>query len=142
MNPLIARVALWLLAAETALVAVTALLTPRGFYDSFPFGASWVDMLPPFNQHLISDVGGFYLAFALLFGWAAVTLRRALIVPLCTAWGIAALVHFLYHVTHLDGWDAADAIAQTAGLALVLALPVVAAVAAPLTDRDPRLRPG
>jgi hypothetical protein len=40
-------------------------------------------------------------------------------------------VHFIYHVTHLDGWDAADAIAQTVGLALVLALPVIAAVAAP-----------
>jgi hypothetical protein len=131
MKALITRVALWILAAEAAAVAVPALLAPRYFYDSFPLGASWVDMLPPFNQHLISDVGGFYLAFALLFGWAAITVRRPLIVPLCIAWGIAALVHFVYHVTHLDGWDAADAIAQTVSLALVLALPVIAAAAAP-----------
>jgi hypothetical protein len=88
-------------------------------------------MLPPFNQHLISDVGGLYLAFALLFAWAAVRLRRPLIVPLCIAWAIAALVHFVYHVTHLDGWDAADAIAQTVSLALVLTLPLIAAAAAP-----------
>jgi hypothetical protein len=128
----ITRIALWILAAEAAAVAVPALLAPRYFYDSFPLGASWVDMLPPFNEHLISDVGGFYLAFALLFAWAAVTLRRSLIVPLCTAWAIAALVHFVYHVTHLDGWDVADAIAQTVNLALVLALPVIAAAAAPL----------
>jgi hypothetical protein len=131
MKSLITRVALWILAAEAAAVAVPALLAPRYFYDSFPFGASWVDMLPPFNQHLISDVGGFYLAFALLFGWAAIALRRSLIVPLCVAWAIAALVHFVYHVTHLDGWDVADAIAQTVTLALVLALPVIAAVVAP-----------
>jgi hypothetical protein len=131
MNPLISRVALWILAAEAASVAVPALVAPRSFYDSFPLGASWVEMLPPYNQHLISDVGGFYLAFALLFAWAAITLRRSLVVPLCGAWGIAALVHFVYHVTHLDGWDAADAIAQTVSLALVLALPVIAAVAAP-----------
>jgi hypothetical protein len=130
-KPLITRVALWILAAEAAAVAVPALLAPRAFYDSFPFGASWVDMLPPFNQHLISDVGGFYLAFALLFGWAAITLRRPLIVPLCIAWAIAALVHFVYHVTHLDGWDAVDAIAQTVSLGIVLALPLIAAAAAP-----------
>jgi hypothetical protein len=131
MKPLITRVALLILAAEAAAVAGPALLAPRAFYDSFPLGASWVDMLPPFNQHLISDVGGFYLAFALLFGWAAVSLQRPLIVPVAIAWAIAALVHFVYHVTHLDGWDAADAIAQTVSLALVLALPLIAAAAAP-----------
>jgi hypothetical protein len=135
MKPLITRVALWFLAAEAAAVAVPALLAPSYFYDSFPLGASWVDMLPPFNQHLISDVGGFYLAFALLFAWAAVTLRRPLIVPVCIAWGIAALVHFVYHVTHLEGFDAADAIAQTVSLALVVALPVIAAAAAPHESR-------
>jgi hypothetical protein len=131
MKPLVTRVALWILAAETAAVGVPALIAPRYFYDSFPLGASWVDMLPPYNQHLISDVGGSYLAFALLFGWAAVTLRRPLILPLCISWGVAALVHFVYHVTHLDGWDAADAISQTVSLALVLALPLIAAASAP-----------
>jgi hypothetical protein len=131
---LLTRVALWLLAAEAAFVAVPALLAPRYFYDSFPLGASWVERLPPFNQHLVSDVGGFYLAFAVLFAWAAVTLRRSLIVPLCTAWGIAALVHLVYHATHLDGWDAGDAVAQLVSLAIVLALPVVAAIAATRED--------
>ena len=116
---------------EAALVAVPALLAPRYFYDSFPLGASWVDRLPPFNQHLITDVGGFYLAFALLFAWAAVTLQRPLVVPLCIVWAVAALVHFVYHVTHLDGFDAADAIAQTVLLALVVAVPLIAAAAAP-----------
>jgi len=135
MKPLIARVALWILAAEAAAVAVPALLAPRYFYDSFPLGASWVDLLPPFNQHLISDVGGFYLAFALLFAWAAVTLRRPLVVPLCITWTIAALVHFVYHATHLDGFDAGDAVAQTVSLALVVALPVIAAAAAPEESR-------
>jgi hypothetical protein len=133
-KPLVTRVALWLLAAEAAAVAVPAVLAPRYFYESFPFGASWVEMLPPFNRHLVSDVGGFYLAFALLFAWAAITLRRTLIVPLCSAWAIAAFVHLVYHATHLDGWDAADAVAQLVSLAIVLALPVVAAFAAPRED--------
>jgi hypothetical protein len=131
MKTMITRVALWILAVEAAFVAVPASIAPRYFYDSFPLGVSWVDKLPPFNEHLVTDVGGYYLAFAVLFAWAAATLRRSLIVPLCVAWTIAALAHFVYHATHLDAFDAADAIAQTVGLGVVVALPVIAALAAP-----------
>jgi hypothetical protein len=140
MNTLTTRVALWIVAAEAALVAVPASITPRYFYDSFPLGLSWVDKLPPYNEHLVSDVGGFYIAFALLFAWAATTLRRSLIVPLCVAYTIAAIVHFVYHVTHLDGFDTADVIAQTISLALVVALPILAAVAAPREPREEHAR--
>ena len=125
----VARISLSTLAVASAFVGVPATLVPRAFYDDFPLGRAWVEMLPPYNQHLISDVGGFYLAFAVLFAWAAVTLRRALIVPLCTAWILAALLHFGYHVSHLDGWNVTDAVAQTAALGLLSVLPVVAAVA-------------
>jgi hypothetical protein len=126
-----ARVSLWCLAASSASTGLPAALAPRAFYDGFPLGRGWVEMLPPYNQHLVTDAGGFYLAFALLFAWAAVSLQRPLVVPLCTAWSLAALLHFGYHVTHLDGWDARDAIAQTVALALLLALPVIAVAATP-----------
>jgi hypothetical protein len=125
----IAAVSLWWLAAISAFIGLLAALAPRAFYDDFPLGRAWVEMLPPYNEHLVSDVGGFYIAFALLFAWAAVSLQRALVVPLCTAWILAALLHFEYHVTHLDGWDLGDAVAQTVLLALVLVVPVAAAVA-------------
>jgi hypothetical protein len=125
----IAAVSLWWLAAIAAFIGLPAALAPRAFYDDFPLGRAWVEMLPPYNEHLVSDVGGFYIAFALLFAWAAISLQRALVVPLCTAWILAALLHFEYHVTHLDGWDLGDAVAQTVLLALVLILPVAAAVA-------------
>ena len=125
----IAAVSLWWLASISAFIGLPAALAPRAFYDDFPLGRAWVEMLPPYNEHLVSDVGGFYIAFALLFAWAAISLQRALVVPLCTAWILAALLHFEYHVTHLDGWDLGDAIAQTVLLALVLILPVAAAMA-------------
>jgi len=118
------RVAMALLAVSAAAVGLPATLAPRAFYDDFPFVASWVDRLPPYNQHLVTDVGGFYLAFALLFAWAAVRPARALVVPLSVAWSLAAAVHLLFHVTHLNGYPAADAVAQTAGLAFVLVLPL------------------
>lgn len=136
----IAAVSLWWLAATSAFIGLPAALAARAFYDDFPLGRAWVEMLPPYNEHLVSDVGGFYLAFALLFAWAAVSLQRALVVPLCTAWMLAALLHFEYHVTHLDGWDLGDAVAQTALLALVLMLPVAAVAAVlRLSSHQPEL---
>jgi hypothetical protein len=135
----IAAVSLWWLAATTAFTGLLPVLAPRVFYDDFPLGRAWVQMLPPYNEHLVNDVGGFYLAFALLFAWAAVSLQRALVVPLCTAWIFAALLHFGYHVTHLDGWDLGDAVAQTVVLALVLVLPVAAVAAVlRLPGRQPK----
>jgi hypothetical protein len=123
------RVALGLLALNSAFVGVPAALVPRKFYDDFPFVASWVDLLPPYNQHLISDVGGFYLAFTVLFAWAAFRPSRELVIPLCSAWAVAAALHLGYHVTHLGGFSTADAIAQTASLAVVLLLPFLALAA-------------
>jgi hypothetical protein len=125
----VAAVSLWVLAATSAFTGLPAALAPHAFYDDFPLGLAWVDLLPPYNEHLISDVGGFYLAFALLFAWAAVSLQRALVVPLCAAWSFAALLHFGYHVTHLDGFTVGDAIGQTVALGAVLVLPVAAVAA-------------
>jgi hypothetical protein len=59
-----------------------------------------------------------------------------LILPLAAAWSLAAVLHAGYHGLHLDGFGAGDAIAQTAGLAAVLALPAVA-VAIVARDRVP-----
>jgi hypothetical protein len=123
------RVALGLLAVSAAAVGVPAAFLPRRFYADFPFLASWVDRLPPYNEHLITDVGAFYLAFAVLFTWAAFRPSRELVIPVCAAWTVAAALHLRFHVTHLDGFDTADAIVQTVSLAVVLLLPFAALVA-------------
>jgi hypothetical protein len=120
------RVSLVIVAVSALLPGLEGTLGPSSFYASFPLGRGWVELLPPYNEHLVRDVGAFYLAFAILFAWAAVTLARALIVPLCVAWSVFAVLHAAFHVTHLDGFSTGDAIAQTAGLLAVLALPVLA----------------
>src|SRR4051812_13002795 len=102
------RVALGLLALNAAAVGVPAAFVPRRFYDDFPFLASWVDLLPPYNAHLVTDVGEFYLAFAVLFAWAAARPSRELVIPLCTAWAVAAALHLRFHVPHLGGFGTAD----------------------------------
>ena len=126
---LLLRIALAGIAFSALVPGLQATLAPHGFYTSFPLGRSWVELLPPYNEHLIGDVGAFYLAFALLFAWAAVTLARPLIVPLCVGWALFSVLHFIFHVTHLDGFSTGDAIAQTAALAAVIALPILAAYA-------------
>ena len=61
-------------------------------------------MLPPYNEHQIRDVGDFYLAFTVLFAWAAWRPSRELVLPLASAWSVAALLHAGYHSLHLDGF--------------------------------------
>jgi len=130
MTTTLLRVTLACLALSAAVPGLQATISPTAFYDGFPFGRAWVQLLPPYNEHLIRDVGGFYLAFAILFAWAALRPSRELVVPLAAAWSVAALLHAVYHALHLDGFGAADAVAQTTGLVVVLALPVLAIVLA------------
>jgi hypothetical protein len=122
------RALLVLLAVSAAVPGLWATLAPHGFYTGFPGAAHWVDRLPPYNQHLVTDAGGFYLGFAVLFAWAAVTLRRALIVPACVAWSVFSAIHLAYHAAHLAGFPTADAIGELVALAAVLALPAAVVV--------------
>ena len=125
-SALLARLALGYLLAAAALIGLTGTISPRTFYDDFPFLAHWVDLLPPFNEHLVTDVGGLYLGFAVLFAWSAWTLERALVVPVCAAWLLTAALHLIFHAGHLGGFGTADAIAEIASLALLLAAPALA----------------
>src|SRR6187431_3330692 len=125
-SPKIAQLSLGLLSASALLVGLTATISPAAFYDDFPFFAHWVDLLPPYNEHLVTDVGGLYLGFALLFVWAAITLERTLVRAVSAAWLLAATLHLVFHAGHLDGFGTADAIAELASLALLVGAPALA----------------
>lgn len=120
------RVLLAVVAVRALVVGLPAALLPQSFYDDFPWFASWVSLLPPYNEHLVTDVGGLQLSFGLLFAWAAYRPSRPLVLPLCVVWTLAEVHHFLFHVTHLDAFPTADAIAQTAALAVNVVVPLVA----------------
>jgi hypothetical protein len=124
-SPRSARAALVLLFASALLIGFTAAFLPRTFYDDFPFLAHWVQLLPPYNEHLVTDVGGLYLGFAVLFGWAAWALDRTLALAVCAAWILAATLHLAFHSAHLGGFGSADAAAEIATLALLLVPPAV-----------------
>lgn len=125
-SPAIARAALIVLLLTAASIGLTASFAPQSFYDDYPFFASWVDLLPPYNEHLVTDVGGLYLGVAVMLGWATWTLQRDLVRAVCAGWALMALLHFVFHAGHLDGFSTADAIAELVSLGAVLVVPAVA----------------
>src|SRR3954469_13078504 len=125
-SPQSARAALGFLCLAALTLGLTATLAPRTFYDDFPFLAHWVALLPPYNAHLVTDVGGLYLGFAVLFAWAALNLQPTLVRAACCAWLLTGALHLGFHATHLDNFDTADAIGQVASLAFLLIPPAVA----------------
>jgi hypothetical protein len=125
-SPNAARAALAILLISALSIGVVATFAPHAFYDDFPFLRHWVHLLPPYNEHLVTDVGGLYLGFAVLFAWAAWTLQPTLVRAVCVAWLLTEALHLGFHATHLDNFDTADAIGQVASLAVLLVPPVVA----------------
>ncbi len=125
-SPRSARLALAFLFLAALTIGLTAAAVPRTFYDDFPFVTAWVSLLPPYNEHLVTDVGGLYLGFAVLFAWAAWTLEATLVRAACAAWLLASTLHLGFHAGHLEGFGTADAIAEIVSLALLLVPPPIA----------------
>jgi hypothetical protein len=125
-SPRAARVSLVLLTLSALSIGLVATVAPRSFYDDFPFFASWVELLPPYNEHLVTDVGGLYLGFAVMSGFAAATLERTLVRAVACAWLLTAALHLGFHAGHLDGFSTADAIAELTSLAFLVVLPALA----------------
>jgi hypothetical protein len=117
------RAGLGILATLQGVVGVWALLAPVSFYTSFPIaGHGWVALLPPYNEHLIRDVGEFSLALTVVLATAAVTGQRQLSVVAICALAVYAIPHAVYHALHLEGFSTAAAAAQMAGIGLQLVL--------------------
>jgi hypothetical protein len=125
-SPSSARLALGVLLIACLAIGLTATIAPRTFYDDFPFLAHWVELLPPYNEHLVTDVGGLYLGFSVLFAWAIWTLDRTLVQAVSVAFLLAAAIHLLFHAGHLENFGTGDAIAEIASLAFLLVPPPIA----------------
>lgn len=124
-SPKAARVSLILLCLSAISVGLVATVTPLSFYDDFPFFAAWVALLPPYNEHLVTDVGGLYLGFAVMFAFAAWTLEATLVRAVACAWLLSAALHLGFHAHHLDGFSTADAIGELTSLGFLVVLPAV-----------------
>ena len=126
----LARLLLALLALIQGIAAVWALVLPRAFFDDFPgAGATWVRLLPPYNEHLITDYGASFLALSVLLAIAAWLADVRLLRVASVVWLVAAVPHLVWHLFHLDGFGTADAVAQTFTLALTALAPIAVLIA-------------
>ncbi len=119
------RAGLVFLALTSAVTGAWALVAPASFFATFPApGHPWVALLPPYNEHLVRDVGEFNLSFALLFTWAAISRERRLTRAALVAYLVYAVPHLVYHVSHLMRFSPGDAVAQTVALLIAVVIPL------------------
>jgi hypothetical protein len=115
-----------LLAATAATVGGWASLAPESFYRSFPLpGHHWVSALPAYNEHLVRDVGAFYLGFLVMSAWALLRPREETFRLLGAGWLIFGLPHLAFHAAHLSPFSTADAVENLVSLTAAVLLAVL-----------------
>ncbi|MFC1436813.1 hypothetical protein ABUW04_00955 [Streptacidiphilus sp. N1-10] len=123
MKTTIRYASLGLLAATALYTGIWAYFSPTSWYADFPgLGLSWLPQLGPYNEHLSKDAGAMFLALAVL---TAVTLRSVhdtrLVRTTGAVWLVFNVLHFGYHVQHLDMYGTRDQVLNVVFLsALVL----------------------
>lgn len=119
MNTLLSA-GMWFIAAVEITVGVVATLTPRWFYDNVP----WVDLAPPFAEHLMRDYGAMNLALGLVTAVAAFTMDRVMVRTSLAACLLFAVPHLIFHVTHHEHYTASQAVGETTALTIAVLLPL------------------
>jgi hypothetical protein len=120
MNHALLRAGMWFLTFVELAVGVVATLAPRDFYDYVP----WVDLAPPFSEHLMRDYGAMNLALGLVTAVAAITMERVMVRTALAAYLLFAVPHLLFHVTHHHHYTTSQAVSETAALTIAVLLPL------------------
>lgn len=77
---------------------VPAIAAPRWFFNHFPgFGERWTAAYPPYNQHLMTDVGAAFATLGLLLLTAAVLNDRRVTIVVLLGVIVFSGVHLAYH---------------------------------------------
>lgn len=111
------------LAAIQALVGLYALVAPRSFYDDFPLGRGWVAALPEYSEHLVRDVGGLFLATAVILGLAAIWLNHQLVIAALVAFLAFSLPHTIFHLFNLEPYGTVDLLGNAISLPATVLVP-------------------
>ncbi|MDQ2675451.1 MAG: carboxymuconolactone decarboxylase family protein, partial [Actinomycetota bacterium] len=127
-------------------IGLYALFFPRSFYEDFPFGLGWVEALPAYNEHLLTDFGGLFLATAVMLLAASIRLERRWVVVSLVAFLAFSLPHTVWHLFNLEPYSTGNAIGNVVTLAATVLLPVGVLILVARESRAPRrvepARPG
>lgn len=132
------RTAVVLLCLAQGVPGLWALVAPRSFYDGFPLpGFGWVAMFPPYNEHLVRDLGALSFALAVVLAMSAVSPERTLV--RAAAFGCLGFTvpHLVFHLGHLGRFGTADVIEQLISQIAPIALSAFVLLA---VGRDPGKR--
>lgn len=108
-----------------------AVLAPRRFFDTFPgFGQRWTGAYPPYNEHLVTDLGATFCTLAVLLLAAAALRDRRVTTVVLAGVLVFSTLHLAFHATRhglLYGWGLAGSItAVLLGVAVPAALLLLA----------------
>ncbi|GAA1372232.1 hypothetical protein [Catellatospora chokoriensis] len=109
-----------------------AYAAPHHFFGTFPgFGQRWTAGYPPYNEHLVVDLGATFLTLGVLLAVPAVRYRRAVARLALAGATVFGTLHLAFHAGHRGVLSGPDWIAGLVPLVVGVLLPVVLWVAAP-----------
>lgn len=121
----ILRAGLGLLAALHLWWGVWAVGWPHQFYRTFPgLGHHWTAGYPPYNEHLVFDVGAAFLAFAVLLGYPALRPDPKLARFALSGFLVFATLHLGFHLAHHGGLAGIDLIGSLLSLVVGVVVPL------------------
>jgi len=127
----ITRIILVAIALFGLIPGAWAAIAPESFYWDFPkIRSAWVSSDGPFNEHLIRDVGAFFLALGVLALIAAISGRLLAARLAGAAWLVFGTVHAAYHFTHLQVYSESvdqwlNVVSMLGSIALAVAVLVI-----------------
>ncbi|GIH09904.1 hypothetical protein Rhe02_79710 [Rhizocola hellebori] len=112
------RLGLALLAAFHLLFGVPAVVAPHWYFDHFPgAGHQWTAAYPPYNEHLMTDVGAAFTALGVLLAMAAVMADRRVTNVVLIGLLVFSALHLAYHTGRHGNMHGGELLASLASLA-------------------------
>lgn len=97
--PLTAGLAL--LGAIQLAIGAWAWFAPAHFFDTFPgFGQRWTAVYPPYNAHLVTDLGATFVTLGVLLLIAAALRDRRVTTVVLVGVLVFSVLHLTFHATH------------------------------------------
>jgi uncharacterized membrane protein len=105
---------------------VAAIAAPRWFFDNFPgFGRSWAAAYPPYNEHLMTDVGAAFLSLGVILIIAAWLKDRKVTNVVLIGLLVFSTAHLVFHAGHAGNLTGVDLAASLVALALGVVVPAI-----------------
>ncbi|MFI6758319.1 hypothetical protein ACIBF5_04135 [Micromonospora sp. NPDC050417] len=101
-----------------------AVLAPRWFFDHFPgLGQTWTAAYPPYNAHLMTDVGAAFLTLGGLLLTAAWLADRRVTRVVLGGVLFFSTAHLIFHLSHHGTLTGGGLVASLVSLALGVLAP-------------------